>query len=131
VIVDPDGFRRVLHGNRILLCGGSPPGIQKITLAIIRVLDIMKLGFNKAMSEDHSTLDRLDEHETAVIVGYDAKFPRARRERFEDLGLLPDTTVQRLHTAPFGDPIAFSIRETVLCLRREDARRIKVRSVIP
>lgn len=81
------------------------------------------------MGTDDLTLDRLEDRQTAVVVGYDPKFPAARRERFEDLGLLPDTTVQRLHTAPLGDPIAFSIRETVLCLRREDARRILVRSV--
>ncbi|OIO07037.1 MAG: hypothetical protein AUJ52_11105 [Elusimicrobia bacterium CG1_02_63_36] len=83
------------------------------------------------MSTDALTLDRLARMQTAVVLGYDPKFPAARRERFEDLGLLPDTTVQRLHTAPLGDPIAFSIRETVLCLRREDARRIFVKSVLP
>jgi len=76
-----------------------------------------------------TTLDRLSHRQTAVVVGFDDKFPKERRERFEDLGLLPETTVQHLYTAPLGDPIAFSIRETVLCLRREDARRVRVKGV--
>lgn len=83
------------------------------------------------MTQHPLTLDSLGDRQTAVILGFDAGFSAARRERFEDLGLLPDTTVQRLYTAPLGDPVAFSIRETVLCLRREDARRIRVRAVGP
>jgi len=75
------------------------------------------------------TLDSLNERQAATIIGYDEEFPKERRERFEDLGLLPETRVQRLHTSPFGDPIAYSIRETVLCLRREDACRVYVKKV--
>ncbi len=81
------------------------------------------------MTKAPLTLDRLGDDQTAIVIGYDEKFPKERRERFEDLGLLPETAVQRLHTAPLGDPIAFSIRETVLCLRREDARRVRVKLV--
>ncbi|MEK6543429.1 MAG: FeoA family protein [Elusimicrobiota bacterium] len=74
-------------------------------------------------------LDEMDEREPSVVCGYDDEFPVERRERFEDMGLLAGETVRRLHTAALGDPIAFGVRGSVLCLRREDARHIRVRRV--
>ncbi|MDE2291007.1 MAG: ferrous iron transport protein A [Elusimicrobia bacterium] len=69
----------------------------------------------------------MDDRATALIAGYEDAMPRARRERFEDLGLLPHTPVMRERGAPLGDPIAFRVRGTRLCLRREEARLIRVR----
>lgn len=74
-----------------------------------------------------SNLAQLDDHDTVLIAGYDAAMPQERRERFEDLGLLPATPVTRERGAPLGDPIAFKVRGTRLCLRRAEARLITVR----
>lgn len=74
-----------------------------------------------------ATLDEMHDSSTALISGYDEAMLPGRRLRFEDLGLLPDTPVIREHGAPLGDPIAFKVRGTRLCLRREEARLIRVR----
>ena len=59
----------------------------------------------------------------------------ARVERIEDgapprldgLGITPGAELVWLFTAPGGDPTAYSVRGTVVALRRSDAERIIVR----
>lgn len=48
------------------------------------------------------------------------------RQRLLDLGFVPGTTVRALGKSPLGDPLAFAVRQTVIALRRADARRILV-----
>lgn len=74
------------------------------------------------------SLAELDDGQTALLEGYDSKLAAPWRRRFEDLGLLPDTPVRRVRGAPLGDPIAFEVRGTLLCLRRAEARLVRVRS---
>lgn len=71
-------------------------------------------------------LDQLGKRQAAVIKDYDPAMPKACRERFEDLGLLPETLIRRERLAPLGDPIIYSVRGTLLCLRRSEARFIRV-----
>jgi Fe2+ transport system protein FeoA len=73
------------------------------------------------------TLDGLKDGERAVIEGFDPALSRSWRLRFEDLGLLPETPVRRVARAPLGDPIAFEVRGTVLCIRRAEARLMRAR----
>lgn len=49
--------------------------------------------------------------------------------RLLDLGFLPDTAIRMIRRAPLGDPIEFEIRGTRICLRRQEARQIRVRRV--
>jgi ferrous iron transport protein A len=74
-----------------------------------------------------ASLDQLSRHQSAVITGYDASLPKSCRERFEDLGLLPETVIQRERRAPLGDPIVYRVRGTLLCLRRSEACHIRIR----
>ncbi|MBP3283878.1 MAG: ferrous iron transport protein A [Clostridia bacterium] len=48
------------------------------------------------------------------------------RRRMLDLGLIKNTPVQPLFQSPFGDPIAYLIRGTVIALRNEDAKKILI-----
>ncbi len=73
------------------------------------------------------SLEELREGERAFFVGYDPNFSARWRRRFEDLGLLPDTPVACERRAPWGDPISFRVRGTLLCLRRDEARLMRVR----
>ena len=41
-----------------------------------------------------------------------------------DLGFIPGGTVTALQESPFGDPVAYPVLDTVIALRRSDARRI-------
>lgn len=48
------------------------------------------------------------------------------RRRILDLGMVPGTPVQCVRKSPAGDPIAFYVRGSMIALRNEDARLIKV-----
>lgn len=49
------------------------------------------------------------------------------RRRILDLGLIPTTTLKVLQKSPLGDPIAYSIRGSVIALREEYTRKIIVK----
>lgn len=46
--------------------------------------------------------------------------------RLLELGLTPGTKFTVTKIAPFGDPVEITVRGTRLCLRRKEARGIKV-----
>lgn len=48
------------------------------------------------------------------------------KERLLTMGLLPETTVTVLRSAPFGDPMAIRVRSYDLALRRVDAAKVSV-----
>ncbi|AQM59458.1 MULTISPECIES: FeoA family protein [Clostridium] len=48
------------------------------------------------------------------------------RRRFFDLGIIEGTNIEVLFKGPFGDPVAYSIRGTVIALREEDGEKIEV-----
>lgn len=50
----------------------------------------------------------------------------ATGRRLQDLGFLPRTPVAALRRAPLGDPRLYSLRGYQLCLRREDAVRVRI-----
>ena len=61
----------------------------------------------------------------ARVEEVDAASPIGRR--LLDLGFVPGTAVRVLRRAPLGDPTEYELRGTRLCLRRTEARRVKVR----
>jgi ferrous iron transport protein A len=63
----------------------------------------------------------------AVVVAVALDGPEARR--LLDLGFVPGTRVEVVGRAPLGDPTAYLLRGTHLCLRRGEAQRIAVRPV--
>lgn len=50
------------------------------------------------------------------------------RRRFMDIGMVPGTRVECLERGPFGDPIAFLVRGTVMAFRSSDLELITVKS---
>ena len=61
----------------------------------------------------------------ALVEAVDAASPIGRR--LLDLGFVPGTAVRVLRRAPLGDPVEYELRGYRLCLRRTEARRVKVR----
>jgi ferrous iron transport protein A len=51
------------------------------------------------------------------------------RRRLLDLGLINNTLIEVLHKSPFGDPIAYFIRGTVIALRQEITSLILIEKV--
>jgi ferrous iron transport protein A len=60
----------------------------------------------------------------AVVVELDAKPELAAR--LTALGFLPDTEVRCRRRAPLGDPRVYELRGTQLCLRRSEAKSVRV-----
>ena len=55
----------------------------------------------------------------------------ATAERLRALGFVPGTEVRYLRRAPLGEPLVFELRGFRLCLRRPEARRIRIRRLSP
>lgn len=69
-------------------------------------------------------LSGLSRGQTAQVTALLAAGPI--RRRFQDLGLIPGTTVECLGRSPLGDPCAYLIRGAVIALRRSDADTVTV-----
>lgn len=48
------------------------------------------------------------------------------RRRFLDLGLVPSTEIVPMFSAPFGDPIAYNVRGTLIAIRQNDSKHINI-----
>ncbi len=75
--------------------------------------------------KDLASLADLAPSTRAVVMRVDSHGPLGRR--LLDLGFVPGTEVRVLRRAPLQDPIALELRGYQICLRRRDARRIRVR----
>lgn len=63
--------------------------------------------------------------QTGQVIAVDAEDARGRR--LLDLGFLPGTSLRVLRRAPLGDPVVYELRGYRVCLRGEDAQRVRVR----
>ena len=68
------------------------------------------------------TLDQLPQGKSACVTALD--FTGAKRGRMLDLGFIPGGIVTAVQESPFGDPVAYQVLDTVIALRKSDARRI-------
>ncbi len=53
-------------------------------------------------------------------------FAPKRTQRMMDLGFIAGQTVTAVQRSPFGDPTAYQILDTVIALRRSDAKKIDI-----
>ena len=51
------------------------------------------------------------------------------RRRLFDIGLISETRVCCVGESPFGDPRAYLIRDAVIALRNDDAKKVAVRLI--
>jgi len=71
------------------------------------------------------SLAELPDGDSGVVVELGVDGPL--RQRLMDLGFLPGTAVTPVRRAPLGDPHVYLLRGTRLCLRKSEARNIRVR----
>ena len=72
-----------------------------------------------------ATLVDLSRGEAAILESID--LPADDAQRLMELGFLPGTRVTAGRSAPGGDPRIFQVDGAEIALRRETARRMKVR----
>jgi ferrous iron transport protein A len=51
------------------------------------------------------------------------------KRRLLDLGLIDNTLIEALYKSPFGDPVAYFIRGTVIALREDIASKILIEKI--
>ena len=88
----------------------------------------MQLSGNNVQPENSfSTLVDLRRGDAATLDHIDLPGKDARR--LMKLGFLPGARITAGHSAPGGDPRVFQVDGSEIALRRETARRLKVRLV--
>ncbi len=70
------------------------------------------------------SLDKLDLNREGVISDLEDS---PLKERFIDLGLVPDTNIKCILISPLKDPKAYLVKGTQIAIRNIDAKTIKVR----
>lgn len=71
-------------------------------------------------------MDELSQGQTGKVLMISPRIRGAERRRLLDLGVLPGTLIEAELPSPVGDPVAYRIRDTLIALRREQARCIQV-----
>jgi Fe2+ transport system protein FeoA len=84
-------------------------------------------GNKKSQPYPLETLVDLRRGDAAILDGIDLPGDDARR--LMELGFLPGTRVVAGLSAPGGDPRVFQVDGSEIALRRETARRLKVRFI--
>jgi len=75
-------------------------------------------------------LGLLKKEQSATILGISEDCNWEVRQRLLDLGFVKGTEIYVQNISPLGDPIAFNIRNTLISLRNEDARKILIKKTI-
>lgn len=73
------------------------------------------------------TADSLKLSDTVEILELDKS---ETGQRLTEMGFWPGKSIQLLISAPWGDPLAFKIDNTVIALRKDEAKLIRVRPAI-
>ncbi len=71
------------------------------------------------------TANQLNNGESSTIVDVDFNHPSAKR--LIELGFTPGQNIELIGKSFFNDPLAFTIRGTVIAVRENEASCIKVR----
>ncbi len=69
--------------------------------------------------------------ESGHVLGISKTCHGAERRRLLDLGLIPGTVVEAAFASPSRDPMAYTIRGTLIALRQDQASRIHIRRIDP
>lgn len=71
-------------------------------------------------------LGLLEKGQTARIIGLDKNCHQEVKQRLLDLGFVRGSEISIENISPLGDPIAYSIHDTLISLRKEDAVNVLI-----
>ena len=77
--------------------------------------------------KNNISLDKIDLNEKYLID--EVLLDEHTKKRIYDLGLIENTIIKAVYKSPFGDPIAYSVRGTIIAIRNNDAKNIIVRRI--
>lgn len=74
---------------------------------------------------DFTTADTILINESVEILELDTT---ETGQRLGEMGFQPGKSIQLVVSAPFGDPLAFQLDNTVIALRKDEAKLIRVKA---
>jgi DtxR family Mn-dependent transcriptional regulator len=75
-------------------------------------------------------LDQLGVGQKGRVLQLMPRLRGAERRRLMDLGMLPGTTIEAEMSSPMGNPVAYRVRDSLIALRSDQARNIKIELII-
>lgn len=113
---EPDRLRLWAEGRELML---APILANNIGISVIP-------GVTAADLLEEEYLSDLQRGEEARVLSLSAACRGAERRRLLDLGFVPGTVISVELLSPAGDPTAYMVRGTMIALRREQARMIRI-----
>lgn len=77
--------------------------------------------------KNNISLDKINLNEKYLID--EVLLDEHTKKRIYDLGLIENTIIEAVYKSPFGDPVAYSVRGTIIAIRNNDAKKIIVRRI--
>ena len=77
--------------------------------------------------KNNISLDKINLNEKYLID--EVLLDEHTKKRIYDLGLIENTIIEGVYKSPFGDPIAYLVRGTIIAIRNNDAKKIIVRRI--
>lgn len=77
--------------------------------------------------KNNISLDKINLNEKYLID--EVLLDEHTKKRIYDLGLIENTIIEAVYKSPFGDPIAYLVRGTIIAIRNNDAKKIIVRRI--
>ncbi len=90
-------------------------------------ISVEELNEREMFEEDMVRLSSLDPGEKAVITGISNECRGAARRRLLDLGFIAGSTIETEFESPLKEPKAYSIRNTIIALRDDQADLILIK----
>ncbi|RLD23177.1 MAG: hypothetical protein DRI54_07675 [Bacteroidetes bacterium] len=89
-------------------------------------ITLVELKKDEVSEKDEIRLSNLQPDEKAMIAGISQECKGEIRRRLLDLGFVPGTEISIDLTSPMGDPKAYSVRNTNIAIRNEQAKLILI-----
>ena len=77
--------------------------------------------------KNNISLDKINLNEKYLID--EVLLDEHTKKSIYELGLIENTIIEALYKSPFGDPIAYLVRGTIIAIRNNDAKKIIVRRI--
>ncbi|MDA0196384.1 MAG: metal-dependent transcriptional regulator [Bacteroidetes bacterium] len=92
-------------------------------------ISVKELTAQEKYEEDVVRLSSLDPGEKAIILGISSECRGASRRRLLDLGFIAGSSIETEFASPSKEPKAYSIRNTIIALRGDQADLILIKKV--
>lgn len=97
-----------------------------LELMVANTLTARPLEETEIITEQMHRLSSLKAGERGVILGISKESRGENRRRLLDMGFVRGTEITATNVSPMGDPIAYTVRETLIALRNEQAQYILI-----